>query len=88
MNSFDHREFYKDCEHWDKSDYQLTEEYNLVIRQLAEQNGLWYADVYAAQQGVDWLVCPDHCHHNDLGHQLIANRVFETIVRRCPPAQV
>lgn len=21
-----HREFYKDCEHWDKSDYQLTEE--------------------------------------------------------------
>lgn len=83
-----HREFYKDCEHWDKSDYQLTEEYNLVIRQLAEQNGLWYADVYAAQQGVDWLVCPDHCHPNDLGHQLIANRVFETIVRRCPPAQI
>ena len=83
-----HREFYKDCEHWDKSDYQLTEEYNLVIRQLAEQNGLWYADVYAAQQGVDWLVCPDHCHPNDLGHQLIANRVFETIVRHCPPAGV
>ena len=83
-----HREFYKDCEHWDKSDYQLTEEYNLVIRQMAEQNGLWYADVYAAQQGVGWLVCPDHCHPNDLGHQLIANRVFETIVRRCPPAQV
>lgn len=83
-----HREFYKDCEHWDKSDYQLTEEYNLMIRQLAEQNGLWYADVYAAQQGVDWLVCPDHCHPNDLGHQLIANRVFETIVRHCPPAGV
>ena len=83
-----HRKFYKDCEHWDKSDYQLTEEYNLMIRQLAEQNGLWYADVYAAQQGVDWLVCPDHCHPNDLGHQLIANRVFETIVRHCPPAGV
>lgn len=83
-----HREFYKDCEHWDKSDYQLTEEYNLMIRQLAEQNGLWYADVYATQQGVDWLVCPDHCHPNDLGHQLIANRVFETIVRHCPPAGV
>ena len=83
-----HREFYKDCEHWDKSDYQLTEEYNLMIRQLAGQNGLWYADVYAAQQGVDWLVCPDHCHPNDLGHQLIANRVFETIVRHCPPAGV
>lgn len=81
-----HREFYADCEHWDHSDYLLTEEYNLILRQLAEQNGLWYADIYAAQQGTDWLVCPDHCHPNDLGHQLIANRVFETIIRHCPPA--
>lgn len=80
-----HPEFYTGCEHWDHSSYQITEEYNLVLRQLTEQNGLWYADVYAAQQGVDWLVCPDHCHPNDLGHQLIANRVFETIVRHCPP---
>ena len=80
-----HREFYRNCERWDHSDYQLTEEYNLIIRQLAEGNGLWYADVYAAQQGADWLVCPDHCHPNDLGHQLIANRVFETIIRHCPP---
>ncbi|MCI5650336.1 MAG: SGNH/GDSL hydrolase family protein [Fusicatenibacter sp.] len=82
-----HPVFYKDCEHWDKSDYQLSEEYNLIIQQLAEKNGLWYADVYAAQQGVDWLVCPDHCHPNDLGHLLIANRVFETIIRHCPPSR-
>lgn len=81
-----HESFYRDCEHWDHSNYQVTEEFNLILRQLAQQNGLWYADVYAAQRDVDWLVCPDHCHPNDLGHFLIANRVFETIVRHCPPA--
>lgn len=81
-----HREFYRDCEHWDHSDYKITEEFNLILRQLAEENGLWYADVYSAQRDTDWLVCPDHCHPNDLGHQLIANRIFETIIRHCPPA--
>ena len=79
-----HPVFYKECEHWNHSNYALTEEYNLIIRQLAERNSLCYADVYATQQGIDWLVCPDHCHPNDLGHQLIANRVFETIIRHCP----
>lgn len=82
-----HQEFYTSCEHWDQSNYEITEEYNLIIRQLAEKNGLLYADVYAAQQGVDWAVCPDHCHPNDLGHRLIANRVFEVIVRNLAPGR-
>ena len=38
----------------------------------------------AAQAGVDWAVCGDHCHPNELGHRLIANRVFEAVVRACP----
>jgi len=32
---------------------------------------------------VDWIIDQDHCHPNDLGHRLIANRVFEAIVRNC-----
>lgn len=78
-----HSEFYRGCEHWDHSDYEITEEYNLIIRQLAEKNDLIYADVYAAQSGVDWAVSGDHCHPNDLGHMLIANRIFEAIARNC-----
>ena len=76
-----HEEFYRSCEYWDYSDYDLTEEYNLIIRQLAQKNKLIFADVYAAQNGLDHAVCEDHCHPNDLGHFLIANRVFEAIVR-------
>lgn len=78
-----HEEFYKNCEGWDKSDYDITEEFNLVIKQLAQKNNLIYADIYSAQSGVDWAVCADHCHPNDLGHRLIANRVFEAIARNC-----
>ncbi len=80
-----HGQMYKNCAFWEESDYDITEEFNLIIRQLARKNGLLYADVYAAQQGVDWAVCPDHCHPNDLGHLLIANRVFETVVRAIDP---
>ena len=30
-----------------------------------------------------WIIDEDHCHPNDLGHRLIANRVFEAIARNC-----
>jgi hypothetical protein len=57
--------------------------FNVLIRQIAEANDLILADIYAAEGGVDWLVDEDHCHPNDLGHRIIANRVFEAIARNC-----
>ncbi len=78
-----HEYLYRHCEHWEESNYDITEVYNLVIRQLADSNHLILADVYAAEVGVDWIIDPDHCHPNDLGHRLVANRVFEAIVRHC-----
>ena len=78
-----HGVLYDNCEHWEQSDYDVTDVYNLVIQQLAENNDLILADIYSAEVGVDWIIDPDHCHPNDLGHRLIANRVFEAIVRNC-----
>lgn len=78
-----HEVCYRECPHWEESNSEVTEVYNLVIRQLAEKNGLILADIYAAEVGVDWLVDEDHCHPNDLGHRLIAHRVFEAIARNC-----
>ena len=77
-----HEELY-DMENWDHSDYNVTEVYNLVIEQLANINNLILADVYYAEVGVDWIIDMDHCHPNNLGHTIIANRVFEAIVRNC-----
>jgi len=69
--------------HWAESSYELTEVFNLVIKQLAETNNCILADVYSAEVGVDWIIDEDHCHPNDLGHRMIANRVFEAIARNC-----
>ena len=78
-----HEVLYDHCEHWEESSYDLTEVYNVVIGQLAEANDLILADIYAAEVGVDWIIDLDHCHANDLGHRIIANRVFEAIARNC-----
>ena len=83
LNTYYMHEICYEYEKWTKSDYDVTEIFNLVTRQVAEANGLILADVYAAEVGVDWIIDEDHCHANDLGHRLIANRVFEAIVRNC-----
>jgi lysophospholipase L1-like esterase len=68
---------------WNHSDYDVTEVFNLVIKQIAESNNLILADVYSVEVGVDWIIDNDLCHPNDLGHLLVANRVFEAIGRNC-----
>jgi lysophospholipase L1-like esterase len=73
----------ENCPHWGESNYEITDVFNLVIQQLAEKNGLIHADIYSAEVGVDWIIDEDHGHANDLGHRIIANRVFEAIVRNC-----
>jgi len=78
-----HEELYTNCENWNQSNYDVTDVFNLVIQQIAEANSLILADIYAAEIGVDWIIDMDHCHTNDLGHRIIANRVFEAIVRNC-----
>lgn len=78
-----HEELYDNCKGWEESSYNLTEIYNLVIEQLAAQNGLVLADIYSSEVGVDWVIDQDPCHPNDLGHKIIANKVFEAITRNC-----
>ena len=61
----------------------MTEVFNVVTRHVAEETGCILADIYSAEIGVDWIIDEDHCHPNDLGHFLVANRVFEAIARNC-----
>ena len=77
-----HEEMYR-YRPWHHSSYEVTEVFNRIIEELARKNRLILVDVYAAEKGVDWLIDGDHCHPNDLGHCLIAHRVFEAIARNC-----
>lgn len=66
-------------ETWNHSNYDVTEVFNTMLAQLARDNDIILADVYSVMKGVDWIIDQDHCHPNALGHQLIANKVFEAI---------
>ena len=62
---------------------EAAEIYNLAIRQLAEKHDCILADIWAAEGQADWVIHPDTVHANDLGHTLIANRVYEAIAVNC-----
>ena len=73
----------KHGEVWGYADIASTREYNSQIEQYAAENDLLYADVFSAQAQADWVVDADGVHPNNLGHLLIANKVFETIASNC-----
>ena len=68
---------------FDRGSIAATQLFNLVIEQLATEQGALLADVWGAEGQADWVIHPDTVHANDLGHVLIANRVFETVAVRC-----
>ena len=57
--------------------------YNAAEKRLAQECDVLYADVWDAQGMAPWVIDPDGVHANNLGHQLIANRVFETLAKNC-----
>ena len=57
--------------------------FNAAMRHLALECAVLYADVFEAQGMAPWMVDPDGVHANNLGHRVIANRVFEVLAQNC-----
>lgn len=57
--------------------------YNAAQQSLSEECGVLCADVWDAEGMAPWVIDPDGVHANNLGHQLIANRVFEVLAKNC-----
>ncbi|MCC7353805.1 MAG: SGNH/GDSL hydrolase family protein [Anaerolineae bacterium] len=57
--------------------------YNRAIEELSWRLDCLYASVWAAMGEAPWVVDTDGVHPNNLGHQLIANRVFEVLAQNC-----
>lgn len=68
---------------WNYGNKQTTKMYNTRMRRYAESGGSLYSDVYSAQSETNWSVDKDGVHPNNLGHALIAHKVFETIATHC-----
>lgn len=71
---------------FDKASAAAIEIYNLVIRQVAQANDALVADIWEAEGAAPWTVSTDTVHANRLGHMLIGQRVFQTVVTNCSGA--
>ena len=70
-------------EHWSHADLPLFYRFNEVVSQVAREQQCLFANILAANGGTDWMVHYDGCHANDLGHRIIANRIFEVLAQNC-----
>jgi lysophospholipase L1-like esterase len=68
---------------WTRWDSDIARTYDLAIRLVAERTGAIFADVLAALGGADWVLNPDCCHLNDLGHVLVGNAIFQALAVYC-----
>ena len=57
--------------------------YNCGIKEVAHECDVLYADVFAAEGMSTWMIDPDGVHANNLGHRVIANRIFEVLAQNC-----
>ena len=57
--------------------------YNAGIERIARESGVLYADVFSAEGMATWMIDPDGVHANNLGHRVVANRVFEVLAQNC-----
>ena len=55
--------------------------FNDIIRETADENSVLFADIFSALNGTKWFLDADGVHANDLGHAVIANKVFEVIAQ-------
>lgn len=72
---------------WNRGSPRIQASFNRVLRRAATKFDLLFAEVSAAQGGAEWLICsPDgrgDAHANDLGHHLIAQKIFEVLASNC-----
>ena len=57
--------------------------YNAGLERLAKECDTLFADVWAAEGMAPWMVDEDGVHANNLGHRVIANRIFEVLAQNC-----
>ncbi len=62
---------------------QIFRDYNESMRKMAERLDCLFVDLLSAYGEADWLVHHDGVHANDIGHRVVANRIFEVLASNC-----
>jgi len=76
-------DFMRGGEDWAHADLKLFKQFNRAIAQAAAVEECLYVDLIAASGEADWTVHFDGVHQSDLGHRIVAHRVFEVLAQNC-----
>ena len=68
---------------WSHADLGVFRRFNSGILGVAEETGCLFVDLLESYRGADWLVHHDGVHANDLGHRIVANKIFEVLASHC-----
>lgn len=66
-----------------KGSIARLEAFNKGIARVAEQEDCLYVNLLDAYGGAGWMIHYDGVHANDLGHRVVANRIFEVLAQNC-----
>ena len=69
--------------HWSKANLEIFATFNAAIAQVAREQECLFVDLLAASGGAEWMIHYDGVHANDLGHRIVANRIFEVLAQNC-----
>lgn len=69
--------------HWNQASLDMFHQFNDAIAEVAADKDCLFVDLLSAYGNASWLVHHDTVHANDVGHRIVANKVFETIASNC-----
>lgn len=62
---------------------EIFRDYSRGIAAVAEEEDCLFVDLLDAYADTDWMIHYDGVHANDLGHRIVANRIFEVLAQNC-----
>ena len=66
---------------WQHASLDLFKMFNRSVEEVAHQQKCLYVDLIGASGEAPWLVHNAGVHQSDLGHLIVANRVFEVLLQ-------
>ncbi|MFP6768339.1 MAG: SGNH/GDSL hydrolase family protein [Planctomycetaceae bacterium] len=68
---------------WTMANLEIFHKYGRGIEAVAKKEGCLFVDLLEASGHADWIVHYDGIHQSDLGHRIVANRIFEVLATNC-----
>ena len=68
---------------WSHADLDTFHRYNEAIAGVADSCDCLFVDLLESYRNAGWLIHGDGVHANDLGHRVVANKVFEVLASNC-----